>query len=173
VPQNEPSHNTLQALRRLVLDEVDTGTMEPGTARLVLDPTLRVDTSPYVDATLTAKVAMLENIVSRIHGPWEPDGITGEDLSGHDTPPMPRGQVADTSQTDSPAQDDAGPAVAVDQLSPQEMEVLRQMISGIIYDELSGAFGEAITENLRQMVRREIKNVLAEKGVRSDPNRHL
>lgn len=163
--QNEPSHNTLQALRRLVLDEVDGGTIRPAPARLVLDPTLRVDASPYVDATLTAKVAMLENIVSRIHGTWEPDGITGEDLSGHDTPPMPREQVADTSQTDSPALDSVDLDATPDQLSPQEMEVLRQMISGIIYDELSGAFGEAITENLRQLVRREIRSILAEKSL--------
>jgi hypothetical protein len=45
------------------------------------------------------------------------------------------------------------------------MAVLRQMISGIIHDELSGAFGEAITANLRQLVRREIQSILVEKGL--------
>lgn len=165
MPQNEPSHNTLQALRRLVLDEVDGNTVQPKHARLVLDPTLRVDAPPYVDGTLTAKVAMLENIVSRIHGTWEPDGVTNDDLSGNDIPPIPRDQVADPTQTNRSEFDNIEPPVSDDQLSPQEMEVLRQMISGIIYEELSGAFGEAITENLRQLVRREILSILEEKGL--------
>jgi hypothetical protein len=125
-----------------VLDDVENAGLEPSTPRLILAQDQRSDISAFADTSLTAKVAMLENIVSRTHGTWEPDGVTQDAFSGANTQALP-----------------------VDTLSPEEMAVLRQMISGIIHDELSGAFGEAITANLRQLVRREIQSILVEKGL--------
>ena len=107
---------------------------------------------------------MLENIVSRTHGAWEPDGVTQDAFSGADTQALLHEQVADPS---APMPTHSNPDQQIDTLSPEEMAVLRQMISGIIHDELSCAFGQAITANLRQLVRREIQTILAQQGLAS------
>lgn len=158
----ETPDTTLQALRRLVLDDVENAGLEPSTPRLILAQDQRSDISAFADTSLTAKVAMLENIVSRTHGTWEPDGVTQDAFSGANTQALPHEQVADAT---APTSQQSIQDEPVDTLSPEEMAVLRQMISGIIHDELSGAFGEAITANLRQLVRREIQSILVEKGL--------
>jgi hypothetical protein len=165
VSHNDTSKTTLQALRRLVLDEVDNGSLETSTPRLILAQEQRLDASAFADTSLTAKVAMLENIVSRTHGAWEPDGVTQDEFSGANTQALSHEQVADATAPTPPQH--SAYEQPVDTLSPEEMAVLRQMISGIIHEELSGAFGEAITANLRQLVRREIQTILAQQGLAS------
>jgi hypothetical protein len=71
--------------------------------------------------------------------------------SGSPAPVEPR-RPAEPSREDEP---DLAAALG------QDPEALRTLIADVVREELSGALGERITRNVRKLVRREIRQVLA------------
>lgn len=52
--------------------------------------------------------------------------------------------------------------------SSLDIDVLRDLVSEIVRDELRGALGDKITRNLRAMIRREIERALEAQGLKRD-----
>ncbi|WP_113911826.1 hypothetical protein [Roseovarius dicentrarchi] len=140
-------------------------------------------------AELRARVAELEEVVSRQVDQWEPDGDTGDANSASPVAPLPWDEEADSADDVAAAAPDmthsAGPAPqdgSVDaQPQPNDAEprsgnardtlaandefldedALRDLVADIVRRELQGVLGERITRNVRKLVRREIHRALA------------
>ncbi|MGI3163224.1 hypothetical protein [Pseudooceanicola sp. 200-1SW] len=69
----------------------------------------------------------------------------------HDSSPLTEGAAA---QAPYEAEDEDSASISVDE------EVLRELVSEILRQELQGALGERITRNVRKLVRREIQRAL-------------
>ncbi len=81
------------------------------------------------------------------------------DAAKHDDAPLPLDAVNEGEADDG---QDAGGDDLFDPLNASEIDIdmLRDMVSEIIREELRGTLGERITRNLRQLVRREIERAL-------------
>jgi hypothetical protein len=126
--------------------------------------------------SLSAKIAVLEEVIARTDDQWEPDGAGRDDYAGTEPPAMAWEDAAE----DTAPEDDATVApeatlftgqsatrkeAAADVFSGDEdvldEEALRDLVSDIVRQELQGALGERITRNVRKLVRREIHRALA------------
>ena len=120
-------------------------------------------------ATLGSKIAALETVIGKTDDQWEPDDTGDSDYSGTEAPAM----IWDDADPMETVDDDAVPvADTVADFEPQDgfsqsvddildEEVLRDIVSDIVREELQGALGERITRNVRKLVRREIHRALA------------
>jgi len=137
---------------------------------------------PAVDAweevSLETRIADLESAVANSDDDWEPDGSeieqTPVDLGFATVIPDAEPAVDDPAEqaaesaaqtddpTDDPARCGADPANMFDG-DPDilDEEMLRQLVTDIVREELQGSLGERITRNVRKLVRREINNALA------------
>lgn len=82
--------------------------------------------------------------------------LAEHDAPQNDTPKEDHADVAELSEADESEVDLFG---ADDTLLDEDM--LREMVSEIVRQELQGALGERITRNVRKLVRREIHRALA------------
>lgn len=134
------------------------------------------DASSETAQSLSAKIAVLEEVIARTDDQWEPDGAGRDDYAGTEPPAMAWEDAAE----DTAPQDEATAApeatlfagqsaprseAAADVFSGDEdvldEEALRDLVSDIVRQELQGALGERITRNVRKLVRREIHRALA------------
>ena len=168
----------LISLKQLVADqdENSVGLIETErNEKLLLGPALRVVEGRKLDrakqapvsGNLEAKISKLEEIIARSEGPWEPDNAGQDDYAGKQVNGFPWEQVVDAAlgEFDAPPalravqfnSDTPSPSVASDSFNSEQ---LRDTVAEIIREELRGALGEKITQNIRQMVKREIQSVL-------------
>ncbi len=130
--------------------------------------------------SLSAKIAVLEEVIARTDDQWEPDGAGRDDYAGTEPPAMAWEDASDDTDVGSDAEDhtSAAPEATIfagepprsetaseDVLSSDvdvlDEEALRDLVSDIVRQELQGALGERITRNVRKLVRREIHRALA------------
>ena len=131
---------------------------------------------------LERMIAELEATVTDQPDQWEPDDMEIEDLAAesaispmqeagdvHDADVIQPDEVEISKQTDTDIDDSSDDIDASldDELddfirkeSTVDEEVLREMVTDIVRQELQGALGERITRNVRKLVRREIYRVL-------------
>jgi len=156
-------------------DGEDTGIGGPFDADNVLKLTPQhKDASERLEAT----IAELEAAVTVKPDQFEADG--GEEFgeaawaaSAFDTPEPIFTHDADAASEDS----DEGDASAHDELvaaitasikAGLDQDVLRALVISTVHEELTGELGERITQNVRKMVRREIKRAMASKDFGQD-----
>lgn len=123
------------------------------------------DGAPHVEEVVTAGLAGTPDIAAP--APDEDEAresdrqsmraeLPADDLAGWDTDDDRHAgaeqRVEDTATGDTAADD--GPLLL-------DEEVLRDLVSQMVRDELQGVLGEKITRNLRRLVRREIQRALA------------
>lgn len=125
--------------------------------------------------SLSAKIAVLEEVIARTDDQWEPDGPGRDDYAGTEPPAMAWEDAAEDGESEDAA--DAAPEATLftgqgprrdtpaDSLNTDEdildEDALRDLVSDIVRQELQGALGERITRNVRKLVRREIHRALA------------
>jgi hypothetical protein len=117
-------------------------------------------------AGLEATIAELEAAVTAQPGDWEAD--EGEDFanaawaaSAFETPETQQDDTQ-TPSSDQAAPRDALVAAIADSIKAGlDQDVLRALVVTTVHEELGGELGERITQNVRKMVRREIKRVMA------------
>ncbi|MBQ1202354.1 MAG: hypothetical protein IIX61_00830 [Loktanella sp.] len=137
-------------------------------APLVLTPALRVDESqpeaeampePATAPDIHDKAAIIEDAVLSQQGDWEEDG--GEKLDNAAWAAsaflMPELEPANALEPSAESQTEDRHTTPL----PLDEEALRALIVSVVREELSGAMGEKITQNVRKMVRREINRLLA------------
>ncbi|MCE8525803.1 hypothetical protein KBY23_11070 [Ruegeria pomeroyi] len=121
------------------------------------------------EESLTARIEVLETMISQAEEDWEPDGLSADAYSGTSVEAM-------TWQDHAPQDEDFAPGVHATAdpegdvvedssiLSPDEAfldeDSLRELVADIVREELQGALGERITRNVRKLVRREIHRAL-------------
>lgn len=171
------SGDVLSSLKRIVSDGdvYDTPAVqvepEPKPTKLVLTQSLRVHTVPkpaqqaplVLSNSLETKITHLEEIISRIDGPWEPDGIDArDDYSGQETASLQWDRVADAPRDEFDIE-----MIPTPQQAPTiDPDALQQMVAKIVRDELKGTLGEKITTNIRKMVRREILSAIKDLDIK-------
>lgn len=125
--------------------------------------------------SLSAKIAVLEEVIARTDDQWEPDGAGRDDYAGTENPAMAWEDATDDADPEEAA--DAAPDATLfggqtqradtsaEMLNADEdildEDALRDLVSDIVRQELQGALGERITRNVRKLVRREIHRALA------------
>lgn len=125
--------------------------------------------------SLSAKIAVLEEVIARTDDQWEPDGAGRDDYAGTEHPAMAWEDATDDADPEDAT--DAAPEATLfggqtqrsdasaDMLNSDEdvldEDALRDLVSDIVRQELQGALGERITRNVRKLVRREIHRALA------------
>ncbi|MBM1815222.1 hypothetical protein [Pseudosulfitobacter pseudonitzschiae] len=125
--------------------------------------------------SLSAKIAVLEEVIARTDDQWEPDGAGRDDYAGTEPPAMAWEDAAEDAESEDAA--DTAPEATLfagqgarrdtsaDSLNTDEdildEDALRDLVSDIVRQELQGALGERITRNVRKLVRREIHRALA------------
>jgi hypothetical protein len=136
--------------------------------------------TPEPMVTLEAKIAELEAAISETSGDWEPNGDEEptsiyhdwEDADHPDEEPSIMAEqdfkeVEATAGFDDIAADEDDVAIGGLGLGPEDAvldeDMLRDLVSEIVRQELQGALGERITRNVRKLVRREIQRALAVK----------
>lgn len=138
-------------------------------------PEYRGAESPLSAQSLSAKIAVLEEVIARTDDQWEPDGAGRDDYAGTEHPAMAWEDATDDAGSEDVA--DAAPEATLfggqaprsdasaDMLNSDEdvldEDALRDLVSDIVRQELQGALGERITRNVRKLVRREIHRALA------------
>ncbi|TCP62175.1 hypothetical protein EV663_10218 [Rhodovulum bhavnagarense] len=149
-------------------------TMPPGHEAAPLgldgDATAAVDMAEDVPVfSLEDRIAELEAAVSFCDEDWEPDGSEAEDeqpyrwtlggamsdgtaMPGRDDEGAPAEDCAETQSIFDDMEDDT---------AILDEEMLRDLVSDIVRQELQGALGERITRNVRKLVRREINRALS------------
>ncbi|MCR8828105.1 hypothetical protein [Pseudosulfitobacter koreensis] len=125
--------------------------------------------------SLSAKIAVLEEVIARTDDQWEPDGAGRDDYAGTEQPAMAWEDTSDETGTDEPSttpeptifagepprKEAASEDVLASDVDVMDEEALRDLVSDIVRQELQGALGERITRNVRKLVRREIHRALA------------
>lgn len=122
------------------------------------------------EESLTARIEVLETMISQVDEDWEPDGLSTDAYSGtsgtamawQDHAPQGEDNLAgrDTSaEPDEEILDDDPSVLAPDEAFLDE-DSLRELVADIVREELQGALGERITRNVRKLVRREIHRAL-------------
>lgn len=134
-------------------------------------------------ASLEETIAELEAAVAASGGEWEPDGseapprppVSGataarpappapparpEGAPGPDLPPA-GGPASNVHSLTVARRPPAGPAPAPRLPEGLDEAALRDLVAGIVREELQGALGERITRNVRKLVRAEIARALA------------
>lgn len=165
--------DVLSSIRRLVSTDAGDRPATEADDRLMLTPALRVDeieATPGRADALRARVAELEEVVSRQRDRWDPDGVADDDNSAV---PMSSPVWDDNAGTDAPSEAEAplnltgfAQATVEETGEPPERQdtpdedALRDMVADIVRQELQGALGERITRNVRKLVRREIHRAL-------------
>lgn len=144
------------------------------------------DADPWEEISLEDRIAELEAAVSGCEEEWEPDGseIVQEQRFQFERVDFFRHHVEDEHHDAHPSEQAEPPHVedetdeAAPDTGPEEdaglfendtggdadvldEEMLRQLVSDIVREELQGALGERITRNVRKLVRREINRALA------------
>jgi len=133
----------------------------------------------WEEVSLETRIADLEAAVADSEEDWEPDGSeieqTPVDLGFAammpDADPVAEGQAEQVAQSAARADDPADGDPSGGGEDPANMfegdpdildeEMLRQLVTDIVREELQGSLGERITRNVRKLVRREINNALA------------
>lgn len=101
--------------------------------------------------------------------PWsdEPDQPEPTETEATEPEPTPTFR-RDRAQANIPQEQDSEGAVAQDRseatgrgVAVVDDEVLKELVTQVVRQELQGAMGERITRNVRRMVRREIQQALA------------
>lgn len=145
------------------------------------------DGMPFTSArsTLEARIAELEEAVSRSRDEWEPDGsepdedempdhhifshpaamaVTGsqeqEDVAVHFGLAAARLRAQELGIVPDPASLPSSSEANRDAEALWDEEALRDLVAEVVRQELQGALGERITRNVRRMVRREIQQAL-------------
>ncbi len=113
-------------------------------------------------AALSDKIKALESAIGRSHDQWESDGTDdSEDFEAPTARAMP---WSDHSAAEADVDAKEPDAENVDVIAADEAvldeEMLRELVSDIVREELQGALGERITRNVRKLVRREIHRAL-------------
>ncbi|ASM72914.1 MULTISPECIES: hypothetical protein [Roseobacteraceae] len=134
------------------------------------DPSIK---EPVAPQSLSAKIAVLEEVIARTDDQWEPDGAGRDDYAGTEQPAMAWEDASDDSEDDTgeapeatifagqaPRTDTSDDVLSSDEDVLDEA-ALRDLVSDIVRQELQGALGERITRNVRKLVRREIHRALA------------
>ncbi|ALG90817.1 MULTISPECIES: hypothetical protein [Actibacterium] len=128
----------------------------------------------WEEISLEERIAELEAAISNSGEEWEPDGseLDGtsaryEEAAAADAPApaaTPEEATAEEAAPETAQQADADQERELD-LEDEPMvldeEMLRDLVSEIVRQELQGALGERITRNVRKLVRREINRVMA------------
>lgn len=157
------------------LTEADAETDET-MSEAVEDEAAAADPGPDPEAegptedSLTARIEVLETMISQVDEDWEPDGLSTDAYSGtsgtamawQDHAPQGEDNLAgrDTSaEPDEEILDDDPSVLAPDEAFLDE-DSLRELVADIVREELQGALGERITRNVRKLVRREIHRAL-------------
>lgn len=113
-------------------------------------------------AALSDKIKALESAIGRSHDQWESDGT--DDSDEFETPTVNAMPWSDHSAADPDVDAPQPDAENVDVIAADEAvldeEMLRELVSDIVREELQGALGERITRNVRKLVRREIHRAL-------------
>ncbi|MFP4275010.1 MAG: hypothetical protein ACLFRU_08285 [Paracoccaceae bacterium] len=123
--------------------------------------------------SLESKIAELETMIGGTAEDWESEGdephrfpaaptLDWEDHAPGETDDEtsgPGGQMSDADMPGKGAERDLGLLDDADTVIDEEM--LRDMVTEIVRQELQGALGERITRNVRKLVRREIHRALA------------
>jgi len=143
-------------------------------------PTSEADV--WEEVSLEDRIAELEAAVSDCEDDWEPDGsevkqraVSFEDLEAEEraapveeakaapaedeVAATPEPQVEEAAV--APGEEDSEESLFDDESDVLDEEMLRQLVSDIVREELQGALGERITRNVRKLVRREINRALA------------
>ncbi len=128
---------------------------------------------PSADSALEAKIAALEAAIARTDDDWEPDGSVGDAYAGRTSNRMDWENPARALARDEPYRLEPAARRDVPQLreaaaagkvaAPADLvdeEMLREIVAGIVRQELQGDLGERITRNVRKLVRREILRAL-------------
>ncbi|AAV94534.1 hypothetical protein KQ247_14990 [Ruegeria pomeroyi] len=125
---------------------------------------VEAETEKPTEDSLTARIEVLETMISQVDEDWEPDGLSADAYSGTPGDAM-AWQDHDSERLDAAPEPDEDPMDddhAI--LSPDEAfldeESLRELVADIVREELQGALGERITRNVRKLVRREIHRAL-------------
>jgi len=143
-------------------------------------PTSEADV--WEEVSLEDRIAELEAAVSDCEDDWEPDGsevkqraVSFEDLEAEErAAPVEEAKAApaedEVAATPEPqveeaavasGEEDSEESLFDDESDVLDEEMLRQLVSDIVREELQGALGERITRNVRKLVRREINRALA------------
>lgn len=111
-------------------------------------------------AVIGDKIKALEAAIARSSSQWEPDGSddTAEEYDDSPRQTSTRWTAQTRTQTPPPVEP-AKPSLAADEAILDE-EMLRELVSDIVREELQGALGERITRNVRKLVRREIQRAM-------------
>lgn len=156
----------------------DTEMSEPSDAPVLRSLAPQPKSEPVV--TLEAKIAELEAAIGETKDDWEPNGDEDpasvyhdwEDAEHHaEAPPLMTDEdfldVGATPGFDDIEADEDDVAIGGLGLGPEDAvldeDMLRDLVSEIVRQELQGALGERITRNVRKLVRREIQRALAVK----------
>ncbi|MDF1871210.1 hypothetical protein [Vannielia sp.] len=158
-PAVEPATEEVDAPQDFVFHAAARDAVEP-VARLHPEPAdaedpalaaydLGVHTGPRAAAEATPEAVGAGEVLDEDDGPaWEPaldeaeDGLDEAALAAALNDPLP------------------GEAALIDEAR------LTELVSGIVREELRGALGERITQNVRKLVRREIQRALETRGIR-------
>ena len=134
--------------------------------------------------TLGEKIAALETLIAGRADEWEPDQAGASAYAGTEPPAMTWEDAGDLDADDQDQDQDETaydvskpvnfsthaetdldtPESELSNISSEENvldeDVLRELVSDIVREELQGALGERITRNVRKLVRREIHRAL-------------
>lgn len=119
-------------------------------------------------AALSDKIKALEAAIGRSHDQWDAEEIDAVEVEPSVNPAVQWNnqgpQDAAAPSADAPSAIPSPDADKVDVIAPDEAvldeEMLRELVSDIVREELQGALGERITRNVRKLVRREIHRAL-------------
>ncbi|MCE8508493.1 hypothetical protein KBY28_08545 [Ruegeria pomeroyi] len=136
----------------------------------VSDPGADLDADGPIEDSLTARIEVLETMISQVDEDWEPDGLSTDAYSGtsgaamawQDHEPQAQGDASASRINPEPEEEvlSDDPSVLSSDEAFLDEESLRELVADIVREELQGALGERITRNVRKLVRREIHRAL-------------
>ena len=180
ITQASDVSDALMALKQIVSEDTSSSYIEnekPVREKFVLDQTLRVQggsrrSYKSADLSFEAKLARLETLLNQaVEDEFEDEHVSdtmapiaevsfatpfSEPLNKNSEP------LVEGVKPDAVSQAQVPSAVSIDRNSlqsdavPFDKEQMREMVSELIREELSGLFGEKITANIRKMVQREV-----------------